>query len=444
MTAYDRLYDFALRESLRCRRPAVARFQHPWLAPMPLTAEGEMFIRARAGDAASGIGYQDVFNSGDYSLGLFHHDASEASIELVKHPAFLEAAAGSLLNFLDCMRPDGLVHRVELCHKAHEKEPSKPVMAQFALRIADAMADSGAGWLIEHDVFDRLATYITFTETHYGGMHGLTLAHSALQTGFDNDLLTVGIPDAQVEDPGASAFMVLEYEAMATLADRLGRSADAGHHRDRAEHLRMLMNELMWYEDDRGGFYVALLWKGGCAHLGDEVIGEVMAGHFEPMHTWVSLLPLYAGVPDTHRADAICRMLLDESRYWGPQGVRTLSADNRYYAQAPRVLIYDHKAGTRTPVSNWAGPVWVLSNYYMAQGLDRYGYRAEAQTLARRTADMLLRSLDEQGGMHECYNDDGLGLWPAEGGFVSWNVLALTMLREFCPDETTHWEPFEG
>ena len=201
------------------------------------------------------------------------------------------------------------------------------------------------------------------------------------------------------------------------------------------------MNELMWYEDDRGGYYVALKWKGGSAHLGDEVIGETLAGRFEPMHTWVSFLPMYAGVPDADRAETMCRMLLDDTRYWGPTGVRTVAADNRYFSQAPRALIYDHKAAARTPVSNWAGPVWVLSNYYIASALARYGRAERAADLARTTADVLMRSLDTRGSLFECYNDAGDGLWPVDGGFVSWNVLALTMLREFRPDETAHWRP---
>ncbi len=441
MSKYQVLYDFLLRESIFCRRPPLARLQHPWLAPMPLSSEGETFIRARAGDAPGKTGYLDVFNSGDYSLGMFHHDASEAAIELVEHPAFHDVLAGTLLNFLECARPDGLIHRIELCHKAHEQEPSKPVMAQFALRLAEGLGEAGIAWLIQHNIFDRLQRHLHYTEVHYTGMHGLILAHSSLQTGFDNDLLTVSTPDRSVEDPGATAFMILEYEAMARLAELLHLSKEATWNRQKADRLRELLNELAWYQDDRGGFYVALRYQGGSAHLADEVVAETSAGERRPLHTWVSFLPLYAGVPNQARAESMFQLLLDYNEYWSPAGIRTLSAQNVYFNQAPRALIYDYKADSRTPVSNWMGPIWILSNYYLAQGLARYGKREEAAELTRRTAGLLLDNLSERGSLFECYNDAGRGLWPRSGGFVSWNVLALSMLRQFCSEETTDWEP---
>src|SRR5439155_15008197 len=86
----------------------------------------------------------DGFKHGDYSLGLFHHDASEAAIELLRHDGLREAAAGSLLNLLDCADASGRVNRCELAERARETEPSKPVIAQFALRVLDAF---GPEWL---------------------------------------------------------------------------------------------------------------------------------------------------------------------------------------------------------------------------------------------------------------------------------------------------------
>ncbi|MBC8068559.1 MAG: hypothetical protein IAG13_09530, partial [Deltaproteobacteria bacterium] len=50
--------------------------------------------------------------------------------------------------------------------------------------------------------------------------------------------------------------------------------------------------------------------------------------------------------------------------------------------------------------------------------------------LAQRTAALLADDLRATGRLHECYADDGLGLWPQRGTFMSWNVLAMTMLRE--------------
>ena len=135
---FDALYGYLLAQSRLCLRPPVDRFRHPWIAPMPLSPVAAAYLRVRAGgpaphapsDPMARPDTGDGFKSGDYSLGLFHHDASEASIELVRHPELREGAAGSLLCLLDCAAPSGRVHRAELSHKSREAEPAKPVMAQ--------------------------------------------------------------------------------------------------------------------------------------------------------------------------------------------------------------------------------------------------------------------------------------------------------------------------
>ncbi len=449
MSDHSKLESFLLDQSRLCLRPPVVRFAHPWIAPMPLSPDGAAFLCAHgipptpptshspdpgAASSPNADGPLDVFNTGDYSLGLFHHDASEAAIELLEHDEFLPACRGALLNMLDNMRSDGLVHRVELAHKSHEDEPAKPIVAQFALRCANAGYD-GADWLTDHAVYDRAALFLDYLESNYMGKHGLILAHSALQTGFDNDLLTVSLPDKSIEDPGMSAFMVLEYRAMHDMAQMLGLDEEASMWTHKADRMAFLMNELMWFDAGDGtGYYIALQWKHGVAHLAGEIVCDRAGNQLDPIHTWVSLLPLYAGVPSPERAEKMIALLTDEKRYWGPAGVRTLPLDSVYFNQSPRSLIYDYKVRTRTAVSNWQGPAWVLSNYYLAHGLANYERSDLASELTRRTIACLESDHKKTGSLHECYNDAGFGLWPASGGFVSWNVLALTMLRRYASD----------
>jgi len=445
---FNPLEAYLLDGSRQCLRPPVDRFQHAWLAPMALSAAGNAYLSRRAARAADGgeelepqraapapgLSLGDGFTSGDYSLGLFHHDASEASIELLRHEAFREGAAGSLLCLLDCAAPSGLIHRIELTHKSREAEPSKPVMAAYALRIVQALGQEGPEWAERHRVLPRILAFLRYLELNYTGLHGLMLSHSALATGFDSDVLTAGLPDRSVEGPDTNAFMVLEYQAAAALSSLLGRERDAGELLERAERLTLLMERLLWYEDERGGMYVALRWQHGVGSLEAEVIGHRdPAGRFRPIESWTTLLPLYAGIPSPPRAALLVSRMLDPEGYWGPQGVRTAPADDVYFHQAPRVMLYDFKKNGRGPVSNWSGPVWVLSNYYMACGLARYGYQVEACELALKTARLLKKGLEQGGTLHECYNDAGQGLWPRNGTFMSWNVLALTLLREHWP-----------
>lgn len=420
-----------LREAAHaCVRRPVDRFRHPWLAPMPPSDEAARYLaeRARGGPDARLEG-GDRFALGDYALGLFHHDVSEAAIALAREGGELaEACLGSLLCFLDCASPDGCIHRIELPHKARDPEPAKPVMAQLAVRAIDGLGARGLELAAEHRVLPRLLAFLAYLERTHVGLHGLFLTPSARASGFDSDVLTAGMPERSVEGPDTNAFMVLEYRAAASLARRLGEAGEADRLEAKAERLRDLVEALLYHEDEDGGLYVGLRWQHGRATLDEERVSHRDPdGRLRPFETWTGLLPLYAGIPSPARAAALLRRLRDPARFWGPAGVRTLSARSPFFSQAPRVLVYDPRRGHRGPVSNWSGPVWVLSSWYLARGLERYGYAEDARALDRATFALLAADLERTGVLHECYADGGEGLWPRRGTFVSWNVLALTL-----------------
>ncbi len=223
--------------------------------------------------------------------------------------------------------------------------------------------------------------------------------------------------------------MVLEYLAVAQLCRKLGR-ADA-EWEEKASKLRERIEQLLWWDEEEAGYYVGLRWQHGATLPQAEVVGWLAAdGRIRPCQSWTGLLPLYAGIPSKARATRLIRKLADPAAYWGPFGVRTTPADDVFFQQAPRMMVFDERRNQRSPVSNWSGPVWVLANYYLASGLARYGERELARELALKTARLLTNALARQGGLHECYNDAGQGLWPPSGNFISWNLLALSLLRD--------------
>lgn len=395
---------------------------------MPPSPEGARWLAERAARERGALPEGgDRFALGDYGLGLFHHDVSESAIALAREPDLVEACFGSLLCFLDCASPDGCVHRIELPHKTRDPEPAKPVMAQLALRALEGLGEGGLARFDEHRVLPRVLAFLDYLERRYVGLHGLFLTPSSRASGFDSDLSTAGLPDACVEGPDTNAFMVLEYRAAAELARRLG-DARASSLEEKAESLCARMNDLLWYEDERGGFYVALRWRHGGARWEDEIVGHRDPdGTLRPIGTWTGLLPLYAGVPSPERAAKLIERLLREDGFLGPWGVRTAPANSPFFSQAARVMVFDPRRGERGPVSNWTGPVWVLSNWYMARGLERYGARDRARELDRKTLALLANDLAATGALHECYDDAGRGLWPRRGSFSSWNALALVI-----------------
>jgi len=221
--------------------------------------------------------------------------------------------------------------------------------------------------------------------------------------------------------------MVLEYEALADLARLVGREDETEQWLQSAALLSRRIEELLW--SDALGHYVALRWEHGVGAPDAEIVGtRDVDGVVRPFVSWTGLLPLYAGIPSRERARRMVEVLLRPEGFWGPMGLRTCPADDLYFQQSRRVLLHDFKKGRRGPVSNWSGPVWVLSSYYLAEGLSRYGFGAQARELAVRTARLLAGDLQRTGALHECWNDAGVGLWPPTGTFVSWNVLSPVML----------------
>ncbi len=106
------------------------------------------------------------------------------------------------------------------------------------------------------------------------------------------------------------------------------------------------------------------------------------------------LLPLWAGLPDPARAEALVRRtLIDPQRYWRAYGLPNCSASELAYRP-------DNRGGS--------GGVWLMWNTMLAEGLVDYGYRAEAAELIRRLMQGMLHCLKEEKAFREAYNPDQL------------------------------------
>jgi len=102
------------------------------------------------------------------------------------------------------------------------------------------------------------------------------------------------------------------------------------------------------------------------------------------------LLPLWAGIPTSDRADQLVRKaLLDEERFWRPYGIPSCSAKDAAYAQGP---------------AEGAGGVWLFWNTLLGEGLVEYGYRREAAVLVERLMANVVQSLKVDKAFRESYH----------------------------------------
>jgi hypothetical protein len=133
------------------------------------------------------------------------------------------------------------------------------------------------------------------------------------------------------------------------------------------------------------------------------------------------LLPLWAGLPDPARAEALVRRtLLDPSRYWRENGLPNCSASDPAYRP-------DNRGGS--------GGVWMMWNTMLGEGLVDYGYRAEAADLIARLMRGIVYCLKEEKAFREAYNPDqleGLGdrdyLWGVAPVALFMYVLGLRIV----------------
>ena len=129
-------------------------------------------------------------------------------------------------------------------------------------------------------------------------------------------------------------------------------------------------------------------------------------------------MPMLAGFAAKEEAESLVSWYHRKEAFGSAYGITTLDRRERMF----RI------AATNNP-SDWLGPIWVVANYCVFEGMKRYGYLEEAKDLADKTIGLLSTDLEKTGCLHEYYDPDS-GAPVMNGGFLNWNLLALNMASE--------------
>jgi neutral trehalase len=109
----------------------------------------------------------------------------------------------------------------------------------------------------------------------------------------------------------------------------------------------------------------------------------------------IGFLPLWARAVDKERAEVLVRKhLTNPETFWRKNGIPTLSAADEWYQ--PQV----------DQCCKWNGPVWLLWNYMVLDGLYAYGYRKEAHELTDKLVGTVSRQLSANHNFWESYSPD--------------------------------------
>jgi len=202
--------------------------------------------------------------------------------------------------------------------------------------------------------------------------------------GWDNSKLHDASP-FQLVDPGFNAILIRGCEDIAAVAEALGDHDTARRNRERAVKGLVALDAL-WSE--RHGQYLCF----------DRVAGKLVDSA-----SIGGLIPVFAAIPAA-RAEAIGRVI-------------SRQAEKLKYV----VASHDPNDDRFDAKRYWRGPVWLVCNFLIVNGLTHAGRQQEADLITRSSLELI-----EQSGFAEYY--DPYTGEPCGGGRFTWTA---AMVLEF-------------
>lgn len=192
-------------------------------------------------------------------------------------------------------------------------------------------------------------------------------------------------------DVGLMSMYVSDCEALATIADILGKHKEAADLRDRGSRYRAKLGT-MW--SDRDGIFLNR---------------DLSTGEFNHRLSPTNFYPLLARAATPQQADRMIKEhLLNEDEFWGPWVLPSIARDDPAF----KSQIY------------WSGRIWGPMNYLVYLGLRNYDHAEVRKALAQRSARLYLKEWAKSGHTYENYNAiTGTGEEGARDDLYNWGAL---------------------
>lgn len=225
-----------------------------------------------------------------------------------------------------------------------------------------------------------------------------------LESGLDNSPMYDDAPfDAvthrlRLGDVGLMSLYIADCDALAQIADELGKGAEAKELRRRASRYRARL-ATMW--DEKAGIFLNR----------DLATGE--SSHRLSPTNFYPLLAKAASPEQAHRM--IEEHLLNAKEFWGEWVLPSIARDDPAFKDQ----------------NYWRGRIWGPMNYLVYLGLRNYDVPEVRRELAQKSLELVQKEWSEKGHLHENYsaisgsgddvtNSDAFYHWGALLGLIEW------------------------
>jgi glycogen debranching enzyme len=293
-----------------------------------------------------------------------------------------------LFTILDHQRPDGLLPDAISDSELIFGFNKPPVWAWTVERLLPHTPAQSHRALLE-EIYPKLVLFHQwwFRERDLLG-DGLPCYMSGNDSGWDN--ASIFADRWPVQSPDLAAWLILDTDALARIAETLGRKEEAAHWRERSHILLDRFHSRFWV--DGQPHYFSLTPSGPVRRKSTSLITS---------------LPLLLGDRlDPAIRTALVRSLSDPAVFFAPAGPATESVSSPLYSAN----------------GYWRGPVWGISTYLICSGLLACGEDTLARTLAMRFCDTCARD----GNFRENY-DATTGAGQYDSG-MTWTAADFVLL----------------
>lgn len=191
------------------------------------------------------------------------------------------------------------------------------------------------------------------------------------------------------------------------MADELGKNSDSKELNSKFQRLQGLINRFMWDPVDKFYYNVSM-----------EDHSFEYRGRSLKRKEIIGFLPLWSRVATKERAAELVTALTNDSTFWRKYGVPTISAVDSGYT--PFVDCCCH----------WNGPVWLLWDYMVLEGLENYGYHKTARELADKLLLAVGTQLKNNHRFWESYSSD-YPIQSSPSNYIWDSIMATIILRYY-------------